>query len=887
MPPELRATYRVQLQAGFTLDDAAALADYLAALGVSHLYCSPYLQAAAGSTHGYDVVNHWRVNAELGGYEALERLHTALEQHGLGQVLDVVPNHMAIDAENPWWWDVLENGPSSRYATYFDVDWDPPEARHSNEVLLPVLGDHYGRVLEAGEIRLALEPRGFVVRYYDHVFPVDPRSLEGVLSTAAERAGSPQLAFIAGALGGLPAAPAADRPRAARRYRDQAVLLELVKRLREADARVDAALAATLDSLNADADALDELLERQNYRLAFWRLARGELGYRRFFDINSLIGLRMEDPNVFADTHALVLDWLRRGWLHGLRIDHPDGLRDPQAYFERLQSEQPGVWVVAEKILEPGECLPETWPVAGTTGYDFMRLLNGLLVDPRGEAPLTDFYCRFTGLDNDYAALVRERKRWAAHEVLGSDLNRLTFLLLALCERHRRYRDYTRNELRQALTEIAACLPVYRTYVYPPAPGANEAGQASTSDAAFVAAALAAAKASRPELDPALFDFLGELLLLRYPGELEAELAQRFQQFTGPVMAKGVEDTVFYVFNRLVSLNEVGGDPHQFGLSVAAFHEACAATQARWPQTLLSTSTHDTKRSGDVRARLHVLSEVPAEWSAAVERWAAHNARHRAGAAPSRNDEYLLYQTLVGAWPLTLERAQQYMQKAAREAKTHTSWRAPDAAYERALAEFVAAILGDEAFLAELEALVQRVLRPGRINALAQTLIKLTAPGVPDLYQGTELWDLSLVDPDNRRPVDFAARRALLAELDGAPPEALWSRAESGLPKLWVVCQALELRRRRPEAFGPQGGYAPAAASDEHAIAFSRGGVAVTVAPRFTARLEGTWGPTVVHLPAGAWRNVLTGQRLTGGQQPLAELLRRFPVALLERETAE
>jgi (1->4)-alpha-D-glucan 1-alpha-D-glucosylmutase len=879
-PP--RATYRVQFHRGFTFDDAVNVVGYLADLGISHLYSSPYLQAVPGSAHGYDVIDHGRVNEELGGAEGHTRLCFTLARHGLGQILDVVPNHMAIAARgNAWWWDVLENGPSSRYASYFDVDWDPPESRLRNTVLLPVLGEHYGQALEAGAIRLQREGAVFSLTYHEHAFPLAPPSLDEALGTAATRVHSDTLAFIADALGRLPLSTATDWLSVQRRHRDKEVLRQLLERLLREEPEVTAAVSRIVDEINASPDALDELLEQQNYRLAFWRTAGRDLGYRRFFDINTLVGLRTEDDRVFADTHALVLRWLADGMLDGLRIDHPDGLRDPEHYLRRLHSASPTAWILAEKILEPGEPLRETWAVAGTTGYDFLNRVGGLFVDPDGEKTLTGFYADFTGEPTDFAALARQKKHLVMREVLGSDVNRLTALFLAVCERHRRHRDYTRHELHEVLREVIAWFPVYRTYVR------AGHGDVHEDDARHVNEAIEGARAARPDLDTELFDFLRDLLLLRLPGPDENELVMRFQQLTGPVMAKGVEDTAFYSFNRLVALNEVGGDPGRFGVSAAEFHRESVATQARWPQTMLATSTHDTKRGEDVRARLALLSETPDRWQAAVERWAAINEAHRRGEWPDRNAEYLLYQTLVGAWPLDVERAVDYMRKTAREAKAYTSWTDPRAAYEDALLGFVTDALADRRFVADLEAFVAPLVEPGRINSLAQTLIKLTAPGVPDLYQGTELWSLTLVDPDNRAPVDYTLRRRLLDELEDATPEEIWRRLDEGLPKLWTIRQALGLRRRRPELFGAQGDYRAIEARGaraSHVVAFARAEASITIVPRLVIGLGGDWGDTALEIPDGRWRNELTGETVNGGPVALGPLLRRFPLALLARD---
>lgn len=873
---EIIATYRIQLHGGFGFPAAAAIADYLAYLGVSHVYCSPYLQAVPGSTHGYDVINHQQVNTELGGVKAHAQFCQTLQRHRLGQILDIVPNHMAmVGRENPWWWDVLENGPSSRYAYYFDVEWDHPEAKLRNTVLLPVLGDHYGRVLEKRELRLERESGRFIIRYHDQVFPVSPRSLDTLLAKAAQQCGSDDLGFIADALERLPPSTAIDRIAVQRRHRDKEVLHGQLARLCTERPEVGAAVDLVIEEMNADPDQLDALIERQNYRLAFWRTAGRELGYRRFFDINTLVGLCAEDERVFADTHALILQWLEEGILDGLRVDHPDGLRDPEQYFDRLHSACPRAWIVAEKILEPGEELPQTWPIAGTSGYDFMYRVNNLLADPAGEQPLTRIYAHFTGEATDFPTLMREKKHLVMREVLGSDVNRLTALFVDICERHRRHRDYTRHELHEVLREVIAWLPVYRTYVK------AQSGQITDSDLDTITNTLAAAKNNRPDLDGDLFDFFRDILLLRVRGDLESELVMRFQQITGPVMAKGVEDTAFYCFNRLVSLNEVGGDPGKLGLSLEEFHEACRKSQALWPRSMLATSTHDTKRSEDVRARINLLSEIPEKWGEALSRWANHNERYRADGFPDRNIEYLMYQTLVGAWPIDANRAVAYMEKASREAKTNTSWTNPNPVYDRALAGFVECTLNDAEFTADLQEFVKPLVEPGRINSLAQTLLKLTAPGIPDFYQGTELWDLSLVDPDNRRPVDYDLRLRLVSDLDGMKAEEVLERTEEGLPKLWVIRQALKLRSGglcAPES-SYRAIYARGAKAD-HVVAFARGERAITVAPRFTMKLAGNWGDTTIGLPPGLWLNHFT-EEILQNEAGLGALLKRFPVALL------
>jgi (1->4)-alpha-D-glucan 1-alpha-D-glucosylmutase len=864
----------VQLHPGFGFDDAAAIGPYLHDLGVSHFYSSPYLQPARGSMHGYDVVDHSHVNVELGGEEGHARFCAALGEAGLGQVLDIVPNHMAITGrDNAWWWDVLENGPSSVYASYFDVDWDPPESKLRNTVLLPILGDHYGRVLEAGELVLRRDRGSFTVSYFENVQPIAPRSLDTLLEAAAQQLdeddpGRDELESVATAFGRLPPSWATDRESVRERHRDKEVLRARLAALCDVHASVRDSIDAEVARVNGDVDALDRLLERQNYRLAFWRTGGQELDYRRFFDITTLIGLRVEDEQVFIDSHQLVLRWLEDGVIDGVRIDHPDGLLDPAQYLARLRGAAPHAWIVVEKILEPGEPL-RSWPVAGTTGYDFLNLVGGLFVDPAGEDELTKAYAAFTSEPVDYDGVVEETERIAIRSVLAADLNRVTDLLVRVCEGNRRYRDYTRRELRDALAEVLASYPVYRTYV------AAERGEVHDLDLAYVLEAIERARVRRPDLDAELLEFLQSVLTLEVDGQREHELAMRVQQVTGPVMAKGVEDTAFYRYHRLTSLNEVGGDPGRFGVSVDRFHRACVEAYDAWPHSMLALSTHDTKRSEDVRARVSLLSEMPAEWIATVDRWASVNERHHAEGWSDTNAEWLYYQTLIGAWPLSPERAVAYMEKAAKEAKVHTSWMDPVPDYDDGLRHFVEATLADPQFIDEIEAFVAPLVGPGRVNAMSQKLVQLTAPGVPDLYQGTELWDLSLVDPDNRRPVDFDVRRRLLAELPSLSLEDVLARSDEGLPKLLVVHAALRART----AIGALGPYHPVAAP-ERVIAFARGDQLVTVAPRLVlhGRPEGT-----VDLPPGRWHNAISGEELDGGERDAEELFARFPVALLVR----
>jgi (1->4)-alpha-D-glucan 1-alpha-D-glucosylmutase len=885
--PGLRAaTYRVQLHAGFRFDDAAEVAGYLAALGVTHLYCSPILQAAAGSSHGYDVVDHSRLNDELGGEPGFRRLTRRLAADGLGLILDIVPNHMALGGRaNAWWWDVLENGPSSIYAGHFDIDWDPPERKLAATVLMPVLADQYGRILEAGE--LVLERRGgsFSVRYHDHEAPISPRTLGEPLARAAagvtDPAGSAELESLAAAFARLPHGRRTDPAAVAERHRDKEVLRGRLADLCARRPGVAAAVDAEVAAINDDPDALDDLLSQQNYRLAYWRTGAEELSYRRFFDIESLVGLRVEDEAVFADTHRLILGLVADGSVDGLRIDHVDGLADPEGYLERVCYAPSRPYVVVEKILQPDEELPASWPAAGTTGYDFLNHVTELFVDPRGAAAVRDYYARFTGLRQDYAEVVHAAKHQIMREELVAEIERLTGLLASVCERHRRQRDHTRRELRDALREVIAAFGVYRIYAGPARP-------VTPADRARVAAAVDAAWERRPDLDAELLGFIGDLLTGAYPGGAEAAFAVRFAQVSAPVMAKGVEDTAFYRYQPLVCLNEVGGDPGTFGRPPAEFHRAMAQAASRHPEAMLTLSTHDTKRSGDVRARIALLSELPEAWESAVGRWTRRNAVRKQDDWPDRDAEYLLYQTLVGAWPIDAARVAAFMRKAAKEAKVHTSWTDPSAGYDDALAAFVAAVLSDRGFVADLEAFLagHRLVERGRVTSLAQTALLLTCPGIPDLYQGTELWDLSLVDPDNRRPVDYGARRALLDRLADAGPEQALALADEGGPKLWLIHRVLGHRRENPGAFGPGSGYRPlpvTGARAGHAVAFERGGELAVVVPRLVATLD-DWAGTEVALPAGTWVDVLTGDKVEGGPAQIEELLRRFPVAVLARE---
>ena len=796
-------------------------------------------------------------------------------------LLDIVPNHMAVDGRaNRWWWDVLENGPGSRWATAFDIDWDPPEAKLRHTVLVPILGDHYGRVLESCGLSLAREDGSIILRYAEHELPISLRSLDELFAAAATASGVAELASLGTVVAALPVAPVGDRERAAQAHREKEKVAEELARLCREVPEAVRALDAEIARHNGDPDALDALLERQWYRLAFWRTAGAELDYRRFFDITNLVALRVEDAQVFADTHALVAGLVRNGCVQGIRVDHPDGLRDPGTYLRRLRAEVGDVPVLVEKITAPGERLPESWPVDGTTGYDFLNDVGRLFVDPEGLRTLAELHARFTGDATSWDDVARQSRQDILRSALAADLARVTAAFVDVCERHRRHRDYTRRELRCALAETLASLDAYRTYV------SADTGQVREEDIRRVRRAVGEARERRSDLDPTLLDFLGDVLLLRHRGVPEGELAMRFQQLSAAVMAKGIEDTAFYRSTVLLSENEVGGHPGPVESAVEAFHARNVEAQQRWPQALLATSTHDTKRSEDVRARLAALSEIPAHWAAAVWQWAEMNERHRTDGMPDRGLEYLFYQTAVGAFPLPADRAGPYLEKAAKEAKRHTSWTHAQPEFDQAVQRFVQQALGDPSFTAALGAFVTPLVEVGRINALAQTLLKLTCPGVPDLYQGTELWDLSLVDPDNRRPVDFAARRRALDRLEGLAAADVLANADDGSPKLWLVRHALRLRRARAEAFGADGTYEPLPVAGRragHAVAFLRGESVAVIVPRLVVGLGEDWQDTAVTLPRGIWVDVLSGAEVEGGALRLADLLSRFPVALFSR----
>jgi (1->4)-alpha-D-glucan 1-alpha-D-glucosylmutase len=1034
------ATYRLQLGPPLTFAEVREIVPYLAALGVSDCHFSPFLQPSSERSHGYDVADHGQLNATLGTEADYHDLVETLHAHGMGQLMDVVPNHMGIaGGHNPWWTDVLENGPASVYAPYFDIEWDPIKPELKNTVLLPILGDQYGRVLENQELQLEFRDGAFSIRYYDTTFPVGPRTYVDILGWRLDDlerthgVDDPhllELRSIITALSHMPSRAAQDPARLEERHREKEIVKRRLTALAAASSHVCAFVEENVRRYNGvkgDArsfDRLEELLSRQPYRLAFWQVAGDEINYRRFFDINELAAIRVEEPAVFEAAHRLVFRLVREGAVTGLRIDHPDGLFAPLAYLRALQrrcflerarylrhlergaeTEEPAEWeravlseydrriaqhdttaraapptepdgrggsgfrhrwsaarragpralvravqamlrrpasadglarafyIVTEKIVMPDEQLPASWPVAGTTGYEFLNAVNGLFVDPAGLRSLTETYARFIRARREFAEVAYESKRLVMGTTMAGEIAMLGRRLGRISERRRSARDFTDRMLTEALREIVACFPVYRTYI------GSEAAEATGRDRRYVETAVAEARRRNPSISASVFEFVRGLLYLDLPLDTtEAERVEviafvgKFQQLTGPFTAKGIEDTAFYRYHPLVSLNEVGGHPDGLGTSVEEFHQRCLERLVQWPAALSVLSTHDTKRGEDVRARINVLSEIPQEWRARVRTWRRLNrekkTRIEGQPAPDPNEEYLLYQTLVGAWPAApsgaaepqdfVERVQRYMHKALREAKVHVSWINPRPEYDEAVRGFIAALLdpsGPNEFLDDFRPFQARVAELGIYTSLSQTVLGLSAPGVPEIYQGAELWELSLVDPDNRRPVDFARRQAALAEvrarIDGGDlaelARTLFAHRQDGRVKLYVVHRGLAYRRDHPELF-LRGDYVPLQVGGDranHVCAFARsreGKEIVIAVPRLLARLTGgeapvgpgVWGEDALMLPGGVqgavYRNLFTGEIVETVERdgrralPLAAAFACFPVAMLARE---
>ena len=976
------ATYRLQFNSRFTFRDAAGIIGYLHDLGITDIYASPYFKAKKGSLHGYDIVDHNSLNPELGTHEDYTAMIAELHRHGMGQVLDIVPNHMCVECpENAWWMDVLENGPSSPYAVYFDIDWTPVKKELRNKVLLPVLGDQYGNVLEGQELKVVLEEGAFFVHYYEYRFPLDPgtyllilehrlRELQADLTEG--RADLAELLSIITALKHLPSPTETDPAKVEERYREKEVIKRRLSTLFSGSTAVRAHLEENLRLFNGtkgdpkNFDLLDDLMNRQVYRLSHWRVATEEINYRRFFDINGLGAIRMEHHGVFQATHQLIFRLIRDRSVTGLRIDHPDGLYNPAAYFHLLQQAcfiqqmitgrtgdpaQPtsqterelaehydeailadpayrAFYIVGEKILTKSERMPEDWPIISTTGYVFLNSVNGIFIDGNNARAFDAIYEKFIRSKVNFPDVIYEKKQLVMEAGMSSEVNTLGRYLNHLSEKSRHTRDFTLNSLRRVIMEVIAALSVYRTY--------TNTWQASDRDVQYIEHAVSRAKRKNPALSGSIFDFLRDILTLRFPKDFKDEdrfawldFVMRFQQITGPVMAKGVEDTAFYVYNRLASLNEVGGMPDRFGISLEAFHGQNIERMKNWPHAMITTATHDTKRSEDVRARINVLSGSPREWADRARSWARMNKKKKTVIdgveMPDRNEEYLLYQTLVGAWPVgpaegslnadLIRRIKDYMLKASREAKVNTSWVNPDRAYEDALLSFIEAILRPASpFLNDFLPFQQTISRYGLFNSLSQTLLKICAPGVPDFYQGTELWSFNLVDPDNRRPVDYETRIHMLSELKRKEAgmavmkiaEELYHNMDDGRIKMYLTYKALAYRKANRGLF-EKGAYLPLAIAGsraDHVCAFARsldGASAIVAIPRFLWPLmkdvsmppdKALWKDTYIVLPdadkEAEYRNVFTDEIVRAVPQnegimglALDGILSSFPVALM------
>jgi (1->4)-alpha-D-glucan 1-alpha-D-glucosylmutase len=964
-----RSTYRLQLHAGFTFADAEAVLPYLRRLGVGDCYVSPVFEARPGSMHGYDVTRHDRVNPELGGEAGFARFTQALRDADMGLVLDIVPNHMSVGSDSAWWQDVLENGRASKYAEFFDIDWNPLKTDMQGKLLLPILGNQYGEELENKRIQIAIEDGVPKVRYYGHSMPLAPRTLP-MIFTREQKAKLPlQFYDLLRDLSHIPPNDTSDMGLAAQRQKQ---LAEIKPRIREAllGPHNQEAVANALECVNGNGgdarsfDRLHEVLEAQPYRLAFWRVSAEEINYRRFFDVNDLVGLRMENPEVFAATHCLIRRMLAEKQVTGLRVDHCDGMFNPRQYLIRLQllyiasqcrgaaphapvapngieSEireavrgydwtgvQGPLYVVVEKILEPREALPREWPVRGTSGYDFVHFANQVLIQQENRKRFNDLYTAVTGRTSDPEEIIYRAKLQVMQNALSSETYVLTNLLSQLGSADRRARDFTDNLLEAAIRETIACFPVYRTYI-------DDRGQYTQRDRAYIHHAISRAKYRSPDVDASAFDFLESILMLhdrtgKDIDQRDLYFALKFQQLTGPVMAKGVEDTAFYIYNRFISSNEVGSSMQSFGLSVETFHASNEERLKNSPDAMLATSTHDTKRSEDVRNRLNVISEMKLVWPAFIRRVQRLNARFKltledGRVVPDANEEYLIYQTIAGAWPWKMnsaedrqqfiERLQQYMTKALSEAKVNLSWVSPNEQYVGAVHRFVSAILTPDAdgtqrkFVAALQLLLPALKLFGAVNSLAQVALKAASPGVPDFYQGSEMWDLSLVDPDNRRPVDYTLRADALdamlhkAETEGAKSVCrdVTATLEDGRIKLWTTHRVLATRSEMPDVFR-RGEYLPLTADDgyaQHVIAFLRRygtECVLTAVPRFACTLMRhrpepplgeAWGKGILVVKECVGRrlvHVFTREELVvpeDGRIPLAQLFADFPVAML------
>jgi (1->4)-alpha-D-glucan 1-alpha-D-glucosylmutase len=849
------ATYRFQFNKGFTFAQARELLPYLRDLGISDVYASPIFLAGPESTHGYDICAFDRINPNLGTPEDFDAFTAEIRKLDMGLLVDMVPNHMGSHSNNCWWIDVLKHGPTSKFARYFDINWNSANPLLKNKVLLPILGDHYGAVLERGELKVTFANGEYHLAYFDKQFPLSPESIAAFnLNQLTDLDLEPFLAKLNGTPGNA-----------------------------------------------ASFDDLDKLIELQHYRLAYWRVGPHEINYRRFFDVTELVSVRVEDEEVFLATHKFLFELLRSGKITGLRIDHPDGLRDPKTYFERLQKHAGGdQYILAEKILSDDERLPIDWPIQGTTGYDYLIYQNSLFIDREQEAAFTQIYSRFTGSSEDFPSLAFRSKQEVLNRMFVAEVNALISRLKALAISGRTSRDFTEAELRSAIINFIAGFPVYRTYV------TESTQQLSSAETDNIQHGLAEAKKHTPSTEHPALDFLADILSLHFPADMPDQLQKdarefviRFQQLSGPATAKGLEDTAFYRYTRFVSLNEVGGNPARFGVIPAEFHAYNEYKLQESPCSMLSTSTHDTKRGEDTRARLNVLSEMPADWENAVFEWRELNEKFNKDPSPAPADEYLLYQVLVGTWTPDshldsyIDRIQNYMLKATREAKTHTSWTESSESYESALKHFTTAILSNSEFRSSLSAFSEKVAYFGMFNSLAQVILKTCCPGVSDFYQGTEHWDLTLVDPDNRRPIDYTLRQNLLAKLRTQQPRELLKDWRTGAIKTFTVANCL--RFRHDEAALVNGDYRPltiTGTKSNHIVAFARtsgASTVIVVVPRFIRTLTGgsqtfptpaQWDDTRVEYPGTHFHNMLTNEKIPS--LAAADLFQSFPGAILK-----
>src|SRR5213082_1894408 len=937
------ATYRLQFNKNFTFRQAREIVAYLDQLGISHAYASPYFQAGSESQHGYDITDHNKLNAAIGSRKDYDAWVAELHAHGMGQIVDFVPNHMGInDPQNVWWQDVLENGPSSLYAPYFDIDWRPLKTDLHDKVLLPILGDQYGHVLERGELKVRFDSGSFSLNYFDHVFPIAPGTYRYILELALENLAEfrdedfyAEFQSIRTALEYLPRRTETDPERIKERAREKEIIKKRLERRCAEAPQVQRAIEKAVETINGHIgdprsfDRLDELLNAQSYRLAFWRVAAEEINYRRFFDVNDLAAIRVELPEVFDAAHKLLFELVASGAVTGLRSERQRGrcralklvceqqMRCAKALRVPLPKDGRAIYLIVEKILTGDEQLPKNWPVHGTTGYDFANQVAGVLVDHNAEGAITKIFKRFVGHSLHFGHLVYAKKRLVMRISLANEVNVLGSMVDRLSEQNRWFRDYTLEALARAVRETIACFPVYRTYLEPGKP-------VSPEDGAVIERAVAAAKRRNPAIEESVFNFLRDILLFRFPENLDeeqraahAQFVLKFQQFTGPIMAKGLEDTAFYIYNRLAALNEVGGEPQQFGLGVDAFHQRNLDRHLHWPATLLATSTHDTKRSEDVRSRMLAISEIPELWRRTLQRWRTVNRRWKKNVndseAPDANEEYLLYQTLLGTWPVAangapaenvgpeyIERIQAYMTKALNEAKLNTSWIQPNEEWLAATRDFVAKILEPSTknkFLLTFLPVAQEIARLGAVNALAQALLKLTSPGVPDIYQGNEVWNYSLVDPDNRRPVDYKVRAEMLSCLSSKRPEDLLQNWPDGRIKMFLTQRAMHFRNEHVELFR-NGDYLPLRASGTLAdccISFARRldrHWAVVIVPRLSSRIGfppvgDVWKDTAIDFPEKLalerGREIFTGRELLiqNRQIRVADALSILPFAMV------